>query len=364
MNTQESILKTIEDKREQYIHAALDIWDYAEPIFEEYKSSARLSALLEQEGFSVTKGVAGLPTAFIASWGEGKPVIGFMGEFDALPNLSQKADSVEREPIIEGGHGHGCGHHTLGTAAVAAAIAVKDYLKENGISRSYAGENGFARVMIVDGDRVFKGSNKGGVIQKHPIRLEKEDLEYADGFDLIHTTNNGFTDDLLPDLHVLSPFVSYDFSYRWNEEDRVDRVCPHIDFAFLSCSDLSDEATEGLCGKLHEKGCGVVTATRGSKGATVYDGHHFYRQLPDYVIPVDTMGAGDSFATAMLVTILKKLEEESEANWEDPEIRMKILPVALKTAAAFSAKTCLIKGAFGGGVQVPDSVYEQVYKDL
>ena len=185
--------------------------------------------------------------------------------------------------------------------------------------RSYAGENGFARVMIVDGDRVFKGSNKGGVIQKHPIRLEKEDLEYADGFDLIHTTNNGFTDDLLPDLHVLSPFVSYDFSYRWNEEDRVDRVCPYIDFAFLSCSDLSDEATERLCGKLHEKGCGVVTATRGSKGATVYDGHHFYRQLPDYVIPVDTMGAGDSFATAMLVTILKKLEEESEANWEDPE---------------------------------------------
>lgn len=182
--------------------------------------------------------------------------------------------------------------------------------------RSYAGENGFARVMIVDGDRVFKGSNKGGVIQKHPIRLEKEDLEYADGFDLIHTTNNGFTDDLLPDLQVLSPFVSYDFSYRWNEEDRVDRVCPYIDFAFLSCSDLSDEATERLCGKLHEKGCGVVTATRGSKGATVYDGHHFYRQLPDYVIPVDTMGAGDSFATAMLVTILKKLEEESEANWK------------------------------------------------
>lgn len=62
----------------------LIIWDYAEPIFEEYKSFTRLSALLEQEGFSVTKGVAGLPTAFIASWGEGKPVIGFMGEFDAL----------------------------------------------------------------------------------------------------------------------------------------------------------------------------------------------------------------------------------------------------------------------------------------
>ena len=127
---------------------------------------------------------------------------------------------------------------------------------------------------------------------------------------------------------------------------------------------LRESGLEAAILKLHEKGCGVVTATRGSKGATVYDGHHFYRQLPDYVIPVDTMGAGDSFATAMLVTILKKLEEESEANWEDPEIRMKILPVALKTAAAFSAKTCLIKGAFGGGVQVPDSIYDQVYKDL
>ena len=154
MNTQESILKTIEDKREQYIHAALDIWDYAEPIFEEYKSSTRLSALLEQEGFSVTKGVAGLPTAFIASWGEGKPVIGFMGEFDALPNLSQKADSIEREPIIEGGHGHGCGHHTLGTAAVAAAIAVKDHLKETGIKgtvRFYgcpAEEGGAGKVLM------------------------------------------------------------------------------------------------------------------------------------------------------------------------------------------------------------------------
>ena len=77
--------------------------------------------------------------------------------------------------------------------------------------RIYEGENGFARVTLVDGDRVFKGSNKGGVLQQHPIYLEKEDLEYADGFNLIHTTNNGFTDGLLPALHGLSPLVSYDF---------------------------------------------------------------------------------------------------------------------------------------------------------
>ena len=110
---------------------------------------------------------------------------------------------------------------------------------------------------------------------------------------MIHTTNNGFIDGLLPALHELRPLISYDFSYRWNEEDRVDRVCPYIDFGFLSCSDLGDEETKALCRRLYEKGCGVVTATRGSKGAAVYDGAQFYIQLPDYVTPIDTMGAGD-----------------------------------------------------------------------
>ncbi len=132
MEKKNTILETIEKKREQYIQASLDIWTYAEPIFEEYQSSARLSRLLEDEGFTVVHGVANLATAFIASWGEGEPIIGFMGEFDALPNLSQKADCIEREPIVEGGHGHGCGHHILGTAAAAAAIAVKDELKASG----------------------------------------------------------------------------------------------------------------------------------------------------------------------------------------------------------------------------------------
>ena len=101
-------------------------------------------------------------------------------------------------------------------------------------------------------------------------------------------------------------------------------VYAHIfDFAFLSCSDLNDEETEKLCRKLYEKGCSVVTATRGSKGATVFDGERFYCQLPDYVTPVDTMGAGDSFATAMLITILKKLETQPEGSWKNSEIRQR-----------------------------------------
>lgn len=248
----------------------------------------------------------------------------------------------------------------------AVADHVKASLEKHGVgyshSRSYEGENGFARVTLVDGDRVFKGSNRGGVLQEHPIYLDEADLEYVGRFDLVHTTNNGFIDGLLPALHKLSTLVSYDFSYRWNEEERVERVCPYVDFAFLSCSDLDDGEVQELCQKLYKKGCGIVVATRGSKGATVYDGNRFYRQMPDYVTPVDTMGAGDSFATAMLITLLGKMEEMGQADFADPKLREAVLPEALKAAAAFSAKTCLINGAFGDGIAVPDSVRSRIYE--
>lgn len=133
MMKQEDILQAIEEKRQQYIDAALAIWDYAELPFEEYKSSAELIRILKKEGFRITTGVAGLPTAFTAEWGHGEPVIGYMGEYDALPGLSQEADNTARKPIRENGAGHGCGHHILGTAAMAAAIASKDFLEQNRI---------------------------------------------------------------------------------------------------------------------------------------------------------------------------------------------------------------------------------------
>ncbi len=250
----------------------------------------------------------------------------------------------------------------------AVARHVQQTLDQKGIGgnhcRNYPGENGFARVTLVEGDRVFMGSNRGGVLQEHPIYFDQADLDYIAGFDLIHTTNNGFTDSLLPQMSNLRPFVSYDFSYRWNEADRVDRVCPYIDFAFLSCSDLDDTQTQDLCRRLHEKGCGVVTATRGSKGATVFDGARFYKQLPKLVEPVDTMGAGDSFATAMLVSILQDLEGEGKNAWSWEGFRACALPKALDKAAAFSSQTCLVHGAFGCGVPVPEELRAQMYEGI
>lgn len=250
----------------------------------------------------------------------------------------------------------------------AVARHVQSTLDEKGVGRShcrsYPGENGFARVTLVEGDRVFMGSNRGGVLQERPIYLEQADLDYIAGFDLVHTTNNGFIDSLLPQLHQLPPFVSYDFSYRWNEEDRVERVCPYIDFAFLSCSGLDDVQTQDLCRRLHEKGCGVVTATRGSKGATVFDGSRFYEQRPHLVEPVDTMGAGDSFATAMLTSLLQALEREGRNAWSWESFRANALPQALDKAAAFSARNCLVHGAFGCGVPVPEELRPRMYEGI
>ena len=106
------------------------IWSYAELGLQEFKSSALLSGTLENAGFKVERGLAGMPTCFVATYGSGKPVIGILGEFDALPTLSQNGRVPHQDPIVDGAPGHGCGHNTMCTAASAAAIAVKDAMEK------------------------------------------------------------------------------------------------------------------------------------------------------------------------------------------------------------------------------------------
>ena len=119
---------------EKFGNISDSIWNFAELGLREFKSSSILIKALQDEGFSVKKGVAGMPTCFVATWGHGHPVIGFLGEYDALPGLSQKGLLVYKEPIISGGPGHGCGHNMMGTAGVASAIAVKKSMEANNIS--------------------------------------------------------------------------------------------------------------------------------------------------------------------------------------------------------------------------------------
>lgn len=103
------------------------IWEYAETALKEHKSSKLLADYAEQQGFAVTRGVSGMPTAFVARFGTGKPVIGIMGEYDALPGVSQKA-IAQKSPLVEGAAGHGCGHNMFGAASLGAALAIKEQI--------------------------------------------------------------------------------------------------------------------------------------------------------------------------------------------------------------------------------------------
>ena len=127
------VLASIDAKAGVYNDVAMKIWSFAEVGYQETQSSALLQEQLRSAGFAVEAGVAEIPTAFVATWGSGKPVIGIIGEFDALPGLSQAA-TPERKPLVENGPGHGCGHHLFGTASTAAAIAVKEWMTAAGRS--------------------------------------------------------------------------------------------------------------------------------------------------------------------------------------------------------------------------------------
>lgn len=127
----QAILTSLDKEADRYANIALTIWDYAEMGYQEEKSSALLQKTLAEEGFTIKKGVAGIPTAFIAEYNNGGPVIAILGEYDALPGLSQKAVTYKMSKGKRAGHA--CGHHLFGTASAAAAIGLKNYVKKNKI---------------------------------------------------------------------------------------------------------------------------------------------------------------------------------------------------------------------------------------
>jgi aminobenzoyl-glutamate utilization protein B len=127
IKNKEEAVASVEKRKAEMIKLSDQIWAFAETAFREHKSSKALSDYAEQQGFKVERGVAGLPTAFIASYGQGQPIIGILGEFDALPGISQKASPV-KEALEAGAPGHGCGHNLFGVASLGAAVAVKDLI--------------------------------------------------------------------------------------------------------------------------------------------------------------------------------------------------------------------------------------------
>lgn len=164
-----TILSNISAKEMYYDSISKQIWNWAEMGYLEFKSADLLQRTLEKEGFIIKKGVADIPTAFIAEYGEGKPIIGILGEYDALPGLSQ--DTITERKTAGGNAGHGCGHHLFGTASAASAIAVKDWLKAHNIKgtiRFYgcpAEEGGSGKVYLV---RAGLFNDVDAVLHWHP----------------------------------------------------------------------------------------------------------------------------------------------------------------------------------------------------
>lgn len=144
-------IKNLEQESGKYADIALQIWDWAEVGYQEKKSAELLASTLEAAGFKIEKGVGGMPTAFVATYGSGKPVVGILAEFDALPGVSQKA--IPRQETAGGVAGHACGHHLFGTASAAASIEVSKYLKNNSgtikVFGTPAEEGGAGKVYMV-----------------------------------------------------------------------------------------------------------------------------------------------------------------------------------------------------------------------
>ena len=176
----------IQNRGGEFAALSHEIWTYAELSLREYRSAALYKEKLRAEGFSVTENLGGIPTAFSGSFGSGKPVIGILGEFDALSGLSQAAGETARRPLLPGGPGHGCGHNMLGAASFAAACGVKRFLEQSGLPGTVIfygcpGEEGGAAKAYLAREGVWKALD--AALSWHP----------GDTFEITTGTNNSCT---------------------------------------------------------------------------------------------------------------------------------------------------------------------------
>jgi aminobenzoyl-glutamate utilization protein B len=193
-NTQEMIT-WLDQNQAQFIAIADEIWRNPELAWKEFKASRLQADLLEKEGFTIRWDVGGIKTAFIAEWGQAKPILGFIGEYDALPGLSQKLQPIQ-EPIKDGAPGHGCGHNLLGTGAVASTMAVKQWLQANGrpgTVRYYgcpAEEEGGGKVYMAQGGAF---SDLDAAFNFHPSKVNMPSKGVAVGIQAIYYRFKGRT---------------------------------------------------------------------------------------------------------------------------------------------------------------------------
>ncbi len=237
----------------------------------------------------------------------------------------------------------------LGVFGTDATVpAIQSVLREEHVDfsrcRVEEGENGNSYVKVVQGERVFTGHNNGGVTGSHPVQLNREDLDYIRGFDVVTSSLYGRIP--LAELQKLQetgvPFA-YDFS-TLKDFMAMQKILPLLEFGFFSCSDLSEEETVDFLWNVRQSGCRICIGTRGENGALLFDGKQLYRQKAIPINVVDTMGAGDAFLASFLVNYYDALAGESK---ESRIVR------SLSAAAVFSAQVCTQNGAIGYAFPIP-----------
>lgn len=203
--------------------------------------------------------------------------------------------------------------------------------------RYYSGyECGYSRVTFIENDRVFIGSNEGGVLREVGIELLQEDLDYIKNFDLVHTGYWSYTIDQLHKIKEIGVKVSFDFSDEFTDMD-VKNISKNISYGFFSTADYTDDEVKTLLKTAIDNGCELAGATRGDKPVIIYDGNDFYKHYPKKIEIVDTMGAGDAFITSFIIGYI-------ESDKKPDSIKQ-----CLKDASNFAGKICLLEGSFGFG---------------
>ncbi len=226
-----------------------------------------------------------------------------------------------------------------------AAEHITKTLKELEIDTSncryHEGENAFAEVNIIDGDRIFIGTNKGGIASKNPIKLNNDDLKYIKDHELVHTSCYSQIENELEKINNLNIPISFDFSKNYDLE-YIKEVCPYITFSFLSCSGLSDKKIKEKLKETIYYGSEIALATRGEEGAILLYKNKFFNIKAKNIDPVDTLGAGDAFITAFLVKLL-----ENDFLYNDH-----LLQESMKAGVNFASEICHVQGAFNYGKKI------------
>ncbi|MBJ8371748.1 fructoselysine 6-kinase [Citrobacter cronae] len=206
-------------------------------------------------------------------------------------------------------------------------------------SRHYEGENGYACIRLNNGDREFVTSNKNGVLREHPFMLTVDDLRYIASFDLVHTSINAYLESELEKIKQKNIMISFDFSGR-GTDDYFARVCPWVDYGFISCSGISPDETKEKINKLYQYGCRHIIATCGHERVYYFSAGGFLDWTPKYIEPVDTLGAGDAFLTGFMLSIIQSGTAEPD--------RERVL-CAMQAGGKSAANVLSDYGAFGFG---------------